>query len=61
MNRARLRKLGITFVHGDIRHASDFEPLPAVDWVIDAAANPSVSAGIQTGLSSPDTKPRLVP
>ena len=52
LNRARLRALGVTFVHGDIRMASDFESLPAVDWVIDAAANPSVLAGIQTGFSS---------
>src|SRR6202020_1463406 len=28
------------------------EPLPAVDWVIDAAANPSAVAGIHTGFSS---------
>ena len=39
-------------IHGDIRMASDFEALPAVDWVIDAAANPSVLAGIQGGFSS---------
>ncbi|MGA2216070.1 MAG: NAD-dependent epimerase/dehydratase family protein [Bryobacteraceae bacterium] len=52
LNRARLRRLGVTFIHGDIRLASDFESLPAVDWVIDAAANPSVLAGIQAGFSS---------
>jgi CDP-paratose 2-epimerase len=52
LNRARLQKLGITFMHGDIRLASDFESLPAVDWVIDAAANPSVLAGTQSGFSS---------
>ncbi|MBV9769914.1 MAG: NAD-dependent epimerase/dehydratase family protein, partial [Bryobacterales bacterium] len=52
LNRARLRHLGVLLVHGDIRMASDFEPLPAVDWVIDAAANPSVLAGTQTGFSS---------
>jgi len=45
-NRLALRRLGITVLHGDIRLASDFESLPAVDWVIDAAANPSVLAGI---------------
>lgn len=38
--------------HGDIRMPSDLESLPAVDWVIDAAANPSVLAGLQTGFSS---------
>ena len=52
LNRARLRKLGIAFAHGDIRNASDLESLPAVEWVIDAAANPSVLAGIQSGFSS---------
>jgi CDP-paratose 2-epimerase len=52
INRARLRKLGATFLHGDIRAASDFEGLPTADWVIDAAANPSVLAGVQSGFSS---------
>lgn len=51
-NRARLRKLGVTFVHGDIRATSDFEFLPRADWVIDAAANPSVLAGVHGGFSS---------
>jgi len=51
-NRRRLQKLGITFFHGDIRAASDFEALPAVDWVIDAAANASVLAGIKGDFSS---------
>jgi CDP-paratose 2-epimerase len=31
--------------HGDIRIASDIDALPDVDWVIDAAAQPSVLAG----------------
>lgn len=52
INRARVRKLGVTFIHGDIRAASDFESLPSADWVIDAAANPSVLAGVQGGFSS---------
>src|SRR5689334_7220988 len=46
INRSRLRDLGVTFIHGDIRCASDLENLPAIDWVIDAAANPAVLAGI---------------
>jgi CDP-paratose 2-epimerase len=45
-NRLSLRRLGVTVLHRDIRLASDFESLPAVDWVIDAAANPSVLAGV---------------
>lgn len=44
-NRSRLRSLGIRVFHGDIRCASDLEQLPEADWVIDAAANPSVHAG----------------
>jgi CDP-paratose 2-epimerase len=51
-NRRRLQKLGITLFHGDIRCTSDFEALPHVDWVIDAAANPSVLAGIDGQTSS---------
>jgi CDP-paratose 2-epimerase len=52
INRVRLRKRGVKFIHGDIRLASDFEPLPAADWVIDAAANPSVLAGLPGNVSS---------
>jgi CDP-paratose 2-epimerase len=50
-NRARLKRMGVEFVHGDVRLASDFETLPKTDWVIDAAANPSVLAGVN-GASS---------
>jgi CDP-paratose 2-epimerase len=51
-NRVRLRQLGVKFIQGDIRASSDVEALPAADWVIDAAANPSVLAGLQSGFSS---------
>jgi CDP-paratose 2-epimerase len=51
-NRDRLAKLDVTFVHGDIRVASDVDGLPPADWVIDAAANPSVLAGIRGTESS---------
>ena len=44
-NRFELRGLGINVIHGDIRVASDMEALPAADWLIDAAAQPSVLAG----------------
>src|SRR5207247_6070100 len=44
--RGVLTQLGVTVFHCDIRNASDFEVVPNVDWVIDAAANPSVLAGI---------------
>jgi CDP-paratose 2-epimerase len=45
-NRSRLRESGVKLFHGDLRMASDLEALPAADWVIDAAANPSVLAGV---------------
>ncbi len=40
-----LRAAGVEVVHGDIRCASDVAACGGVDWVIDAAANPSVLAG----------------
>ncbi|MGH7304515.1 MAG: NAD-dependent epimerase/dehydratase family protein [Candidatus Rokuibacteriota bacterium] len=45
-NRIVLREVGIRTVHGDLRCASDVDSLPDADWVIDAAANPSVLAGV---------------
>src|SRR5262245_29440484 len=52
INRPLLRKAGVRLFHGDLRMASDFETLPKVDWVIDAAANPSVLAGVDGKTSS---------
>jgi CDP-paratose 2-epimerase len=52
INRARLRERGIRFLHGDLRLRSDLDALPACEWVIDAAANPSVLAGLDGGSSS---------
>ncbi len=46
LNRKRLEALGCRILYGDIRCRSDLENVPAVDWVIDAAANPSVLAGV---------------
>ena len=51
-NRHDLALRGIRFIHGDLRMRSDLETVPACDWVIDSAANPSVLAGID-GRSSP--------
>ncbi|HVU33947.1 MAG TPA: NAD-dependent epimerase/dehydratase family protein [Opitutaceae bacterium] len=51
-NRAELKRLGVKLFHGDLRAPSDLEALPAVDWVIDAAANPSVLAGVDGRTSS---------
>ncbi|HVW20576.1 MAG TPA: NAD-dependent epimerase/dehydratase family protein [Opitutaceae bacterium] len=51
-NRAGLKKLGVKFFHGDIRLAGDVDALPPCEWVIDAAANPSVLAGVDGQTSS---------
>lgn len=51
-NRQRLAERGIEVVHGDIRAATDLESIGTADWVIDAAANPSVLAGIDGKSSS---------
>jgi CDP-paratose 2-epimerase len=51
-NRSLLNRRGIRVIHGDLRMRSDLDALPATDWIIDAAANPSVLAGVD-GRSSP--------
>ena len=51
-NRLKLSHLGVRVLHGDMRLASDFESLSGVDWVLDAAANPSVLAGVDGRSSS---------
>ena len=45
LNRAELHKRGVTVVHGDARCQSDVDALGECDWLIDAAAEPSVLAG----------------
>jgi CDP-paratose 2-epimerase len=52
LNRLALKRRGIAIHHADLRNASDIEELPAADWVIDAAANPSVLAGVDGQSSS---------
>lgn len=52
LNRDDLKRRGVKLIHGDIRSASDLESLPRVDFVIDAAANPSVLAGVDGKTSS---------
>lgn len=51
-NREGLRVLGVRLFHGDVRLPSDVDALPAVDWVLDCAANPSVLAGVDGRSSS---------
>lgn len=46
LNLPRLRDAGVTFVHGDIRAASDLAPLgDALDLILECSAEPSVLAG----------------
>ena len=51
-NRFELNRLGVTVRHADLRSASDFDNVPEVDVVVDAAANPSVLAGTDRKTSS---------
>lgn len=52
LNKKGLDQLNIRVYHGDIRQESDLALLPKADWVIDAAANPSVLAGVDGKSSS---------
>lgn len=44
-NRQALRRFGVAVVHGDVRCQSDVDALGTCDWLVDAAAEPSVLAG----------------
>ena len=48
-NVAELEGRGVRVIHGDIRQPADVDSLGPVDWVIDAAAEPSVLAGTAAG------------
>jgi len=52
INRRALRERGVELHHGDVRIPSDLEALPRCDWIIEAAANPSVLAGVDGKTSS---------
>lgn len=49
---ASLRHMGVQFVHADVRVPSDLSVLSEVDWVIDAAAAPSVVSGMGGEITS---------
>jgi CDP-paratose 2-epimerase len=51
-SRPRLKSAGVVVKHGDIRCASDVDALGDADWLIDAAAHPSVLAGVDGRTSS---------
>jgi CDP-paratose 2-epimerase len=46
LNLPRLKDAGVKFIHGDVRNPEDLESVGSVDFVIDAAAEPSVLAGL---------------
>ncbi len=48
LNLNRLNEAGIIFRHGDIRNPEDLAGINALDFVIDASADPSVLAGINS-------------
>lgn len=52
LNQVRLEKAGVEFWKGDVRFEKDLERAKGIDWVIDAAANPSVLAGVDGKTSS---------
>ena len=52
VNRRHLAQFGVKLQHGDLRCQSDVDALPAVDWIVDCAANPSVLAGADGQTSS---------
>lgn len=51
-NREPLARLGIKVITADLRFIPQIDALPAADFVLDAAANPSVLAGIDGQTSS---------
>jgi CDP-paratose 2-epimerase len=52
LNLEPLRKRGVTVRHADLRCPSDLQGFSSIDWIIDAAANPSVLAGVDGATSS---------
>jgi CDP-paratose 2-epimerase len=51
LNIERLKEHGVRFVHGDVRNREDLADLTGISLIVDAAADPSVLAGIG---STPD-------
>ncbi len=48
LNLADFQKLGIPFIHGDIRNSEDLSGVGAFDVMIEASAEPSVMAGLDS-------------
>jgi CDP-paratose 2-epimerase len=51
LNLPKLKEAGINFIHGDIRNKEDLQLDEQFDYIIDAAAEPSVMAGMGAMLS----------
>ncbi len=51
LNIPRLKEAGVEFIHGDIRNKEDLDLDQKFDFIIDAAAEPSVMAGMGAMLS----------
>ncbi len=49
LNLNRIAKFGIEFIHGDIRNKGDFYGIGDFEFIIEAAAEPSVLAGLNGG------------
>ncbi len=52
LNQARVEAVGVEFWRGEVRFERDLKQARGIDWVIDAAANPSVLAGVDGKTSS---------
>jgi CDP-paratose 2-epimerase len=52
LNLPRIEAAGVRFFQGDTRFEKDLAQISGFDWVIDAAANPSVLAGIDNKTGS---------
>jgi CDP-paratose 2-epimerase len=48
LNLATFSALGITFIHGDIRNPEDLQALGSFDVMVEASAEPSVTAGLDS-------------
>ena len=50
LNIFRLKKHNIKFIHGDVRNKEDFQEVGHIDLLIEASAEPSIMAGINSSL-----------
>lgn len=48
LNLATFNTLGITFIHGDIRNPEDLQALGSFEVMVEASAEPSVTAGLDS-------------